>query len=206
MPIVTRIRRPTLDHRRRCLQLLLPTMCIVIFGAFDSRATASRSAKPAPIATREAPAGPFMDVSGALHAIRDRVLDQSRREDREYVGGILGTPSGEVRYTIGRAAAGVDRVTFGVPVPTNRRLIGFWHTHGRHGVLRNRFSKEDAEIVTQTGLPLYLITPAGEIRELGLNDVHRSKRGGRSLLKSAAPRRGRLVAGNLDSWRRAHLQ
>ena len=129
-----------------------------------------------------------MDVPRTLQAIAGQYLARSVREDREYAGGILVDTSGQFRHSVGRNPAGVDRVTFSVPLPPGYRLVGFWHTHGAPGVLRDAFSADDANLVRSTALPLYLITPAGRLKVLKPKHVERRAATirGRSLFRTKA--------------------
>lgn len=101
-----------------------------------------------------------------LNRVKDQFLDDSIWRDREYVGGIFQHADGSFGFSYGRGHSGQDQVRFRVQVHAGTEIVGFWHTHGAHGPGRTLFSPVDAELVRQTGLPFYLITPAGEIRVL----------------------------------------
>ena len=110
--------------------------------------------------------GEFVSVLNAVQMAGGHYLEPSKRTDREYVGGILKSDDGSYRYTAGHAESRDDAVSFRVSVQSGYRLVAFWHTHGRPGRARELFSAKDANLVTEQGLPFYLITPTGRIRVL----------------------------------------
>jgi hypothetical protein len=112
-------------------------------------------------------------LESGLVELRDRFLDDSVVADREHVGGVLQGPDGEFRFTHGVAPVNRDRVRFRIPVPDDHELIAFWHTHGAPGHHRELFSPDDAALVRETGLPFFLIDPAGTLRVLHPDAPHR---------------------------------
>ena len=151
-----------LMDRLRCLYLLISTLLSV-------------SQVNATVAT-EVLNWQMPTLPGGLERIKDQFLDISTQRDIEYVGAVLKTPEGLYQFTYGRGLPGQDRVSFSVRRPLNLELVGFWHTHGASGAARAFFSPTDAELVRQTGLPFYLITPAGEIRVLKPDHVAAPRR------------------------------
>jgi len=125
-----------------------------------------------------------------MERLRDEFLAASGRGDREHVGAVLRLPDGRYRFTQGVGRRGQDTVRFGFERPQRATLVGFWHTHGEAGAARHLFSPTDAELVRQSGLPFYLITPDGGIRVLAPEHVDAHTRvmvaPGRSALR--APR------------------
>ncbi|MEE8042076.1 MAG: DUF4329 domain-containing protein, partial [Pseudomonadales bacterium] len=108
--------------------------------------------------------GEFESILYAVQSAGRQYHEPSRRTDREYVGGILKNNDGRYRYTAGHAESRDNAVSFRVSVQSGYRLVAFWHTHGRPGRARELFSAKDANLVTEQGLPFYLITPTGCIR------------------------------------------
>lgn len=97
----------------------------------------------------------------------------SQRLDVEYVGVILSdVTKGRLRSNAGRGCRGVDR--FALRVTELHGAVALWHTHGSAGPLRSYFSTSDAGLVRDTGLPLYLITAAGQIRVLTTKAVRKA--------------------------------
>ena len=118
-------------------------------------------------------------IEAGLERIKAQFLDTSIREDTEFVGAVLRAGDGNYEFTQGHGLPGQDRVTFRIQRPHHTEVVGLWHTHGGHGPSRSVFSPTDAELVRQTGLPFYLITPEGEIRVLRPEHVKRPFRGSR---------------------------
>ena len=125
-----------------------------------------------------------------LNRIKDNYLDDSIWRDREYVGGIFRHTDGSFGFSYGRGHSGQDQVRFRVQVHAGTEIVGFWHTHGAHGPGRALFSPVDAELVRQTGLPFYLITPAGEIRVLRPTHLRQQRAPGAIFGRTARLPRG----------------
>ena len=119
-----------------------------------------------------------MSIEAGLDRLKEQFLDLSVREDTEFVGAVLRTAEGTYEFTQGHGKPGRDRVSFRIQRPADAEIVGLWHTHGAHGPTRAVFSPTDAELVRQTGLPFYLITPAGEIRVLRPEHVESLSAGG----------------------------
>lgn len=105
-------------------------------------------------------------IETGLDRLKEQFLDLSVRHDTEFVGAVLQNADGGYEFTHGRGQPGQDRVSFRIKRPEDAEIVGLWHTHGAHGPTRAVFSPTDAELVRQTGLPFYLITPDGEVRVL----------------------------------------
>ncbi len=118
----------------------------------------------------------FDSVTRALGFAHERVGAESVRTDTEFVGTLTRGKDGYT-MTFFRGCAGEDG--FRLRVGTGQRLIAVWHTHGRPGWLRERFSFEDVKLVQQLGVPMILILPDGRARVLNVRDA---QRGGRQRL------------------------
>ena len=105
-------------------------------------------------------------IEAGFQHLKEHILDKSIRTDTEYVGAVLRTADGSYEFTQGHGKPGQDRVSFRIQRPKEARIVALWHTHGAHGPARSIFSPTDAELVRQTKLPFYLITPDGEVRVL----------------------------------------
>ena len=145
---------------------------VALFGLLTSQSVAA-SVLTAPLDWR---AGSIED---GLDRIKKQFLDASIERDTEFVGAVLQRPDGSYEFTQGHGRPGQDRVTFRIQRPGNTEVVGLWHTHGAHGPTRAVFSPTDAELVRQTGLPFYLITPEGEVRVLRPEHVQKRFRGAR---------------------------
>ncbi len=108
----------------------------------------------------------FGTAEAAVRTLATARLDDSRRHDREWVGGVLRTADGRYRITEGVGCAGQDTVTFSVPVTPRTELVAFWHTHGDAGQARHLFSPDDGRVVSDTGKYFYLMTPDGTLKVL----------------------------------------
>lgn len=126
------------------------------------------------------------DLNAGLIRLKEQVLDRSLAEDVEFVGAVLRRDDGQFAFTQGRGLPGQDQVTFRIRRPEDAEIVGLWHTHGAHGPARAVFSPTDAELVRQTGLPFYLITPEGEVRVLRPEHVAGAKRSAWSARGSVA--------------------
>jgi len=113
----------------------------------------------------------FDSIGEAVYFAATTWLEDSRRFDREWVGGILQHPDGRYLLSAGAGCSGQDTVTFSVPITPGIELAAFWHTHGGDGYARNWFSEDDARLVVDAGLDFYLITPGGEIKVLQPEDL-----------------------------------
>lgn len=145
----------------------------------------------------------FASEVEAIQAAADAFLSRSRAKDAEFVGGILLSTGGRYRLTVGEGQKGQDSITYAVGRRADEMLLALWHTHGTSGPGRNFFSPQDVRLVQEHGLPLYLITPAGQIRVLVPEAAAVRARRAPVGLRSAAraPRgalRGQLVQG---PWR-----
>ena len=154
-------------RRSGCLSLLLAALSLLA----TQNATASVMTAPMQWQAESIEAG--------LARIKDQFLDVSIERDTEFVGAVLRAEDGSYEFTQGRGLPGQDRVTFRIQRPSDTEIVGLWHTHGAHGPTRSVFSPTDAELVRQTGLPFYLITPDGEVRVLRPEYLTRSFRGSR---------------------------
>jgi len=105
-------------------------------------------------------------LEAGFDRLKEQFLDLSIRNDTEFVGAVLQAADGHYEFTHGQGKPGQDKVTFRIQRPSDTRIVALWHTHGNHGPSRAVFSRTDAELVRQTGLPFYLITPDGEVRVL----------------------------------------
>lgn len=132
-------------------------------------ALASTAALPAPdcglVRTRDIGID-FASAEAAVRTLATARLDDSRRHDREWVGGVLRTDEGHFRITEGVGCGGQDTVTFSVPVTRRAELVAFWHTHGDDGHARDLFSPDDGRVVSATGKHFYLMTPDGTLKVL----------------------------------------
>lgn len=145
----------------------------------------------------------FDSEVAAIQAAADAFLAHSRATDAEFVGGVLRARDGNYRLTVGRGEAGQDSITYAVGRRAGEMLLALWHTHGTSGPGRNFFSPRDVRLVQEHRLPLYLITPSGQIRVLVPEEAALGARRASMSLRSAvrAPRgslRGQLVQG---PWR-----
>jgi hypothetical protein len=108
----------------------------------------------------------FTTSVDALRAMAKSVLEESLTYDVEFAGALYSTPPHGVRVSVGRGCPGADSIEFAVPRLDGQAPIAYWHTHGRHGFARDRFSPDDAALVLREQRPFFLITPRGEIRVL----------------------------------------
>ena len=115
----------------------------------------------------------FATAVDALRAMAESVLDESVTYDIEFAGALYSTPPHGVRVSVGRGCPGADSIEFAVPRVDGHSPIAYWHTHGRDGFARDRFSPDDAALVLREQRPFYLITPRGQIRVL---EPHTAKR------------------------------
>lgn len=134
------------------------SMTILILSLLSQTATASVLTKPLNWHTQTLETG--------LDRLKEQFLDLSIQQDREFVGAVLRRADGTYAFTHGQGKPGQNKVSFRIQRGVDTRIIGLWHTHGDYGPARAVFSPTDAELVRQTGLPFYLITPEGEIRVL----------------------------------------
>ena len=91
---------------------------------------------------------------------------RSYREDREYIAAIL-EENGAYTVFVQVGVQGRDDVSIKVRRRKSQTINSFWHTHGAPGSHRERYSSTDSKTVRATGLPFYLVTPAGTIKVLG---------------------------------------
>ncbi len=124
-------------------------------------------------------------IEVGLAHLKAQILDESVRADTEFVGAVLQNADGTYEFTQGRGKPGQDRVSFRIRRPEEAEIVALWHTHGDHGPTRAVFSPTDADLVRQTGLPFYLITPDGEVRVLRPEHV-------------AKPAAGRWIKGTMS--------
>ncbi len=124
----------------------------------------SQSANATVLTTPLAWRAPTLEIG--LYRLKEQFLDLSIRDDSEFVGAVLRSADGSYEFTHGHGEPGQDKVSFRIQRPIDTEVVGLWHTHGGHGPAREVFSPTDAELVRQTGLPFYLITPDGEVRVL----------------------------------------
>jgi hypothetical protein len=125
----------------------------------------------APIQTRMLGTMEYESKIDAIKALGHKFLADSITEDVEYMGAILKTPTGTYRVSHGKSRPGQNRFHFTVLRPESLTVIAYWHTHGAHGDLRDKFSVTDTQTVIKTGLPFYLITPAGGLKMLNLSET-----------------------------------
>ena len=111
----------------------------------------------------------YESKTDAIKALGQKFLANSIKEDVEYMGAILETPTGTYRVSHGKSKPGQNRFRFTMLRPESLKVIACWHTHGAHGDLRDKFSVTDTQTVLKTGLPFYLITPKGELKLLDLS-------------------------------------
>ena len=126
----------------------------------------------------------FPTVAELLMDLKARYWRRSLRGDKEHVGAIYFRPGYGYSASHGTGRTGQDRVSFRVPRLRDSQIVAYWHTHGAPGFARHLFSGHDAQLVVDTGLPFYLITPNGELRVLAPKDV--SRRGPRRPVHSIA--------------------
>ena len=121
----------------------------------------------------------FPSMRAALDRAHSLVGDASVRTDTEYVGVIARRQDG---YAISffRGCAGED--SFELRVPPTQRVVAIWHTHGRPGLFRDRFSHEDAALVRTLRVPMILLLPDGDARVLRVREASRPSR--RSLARA----------------------
>jgi hypothetical protein len=115
----------------------------------------------------------YANVVAAVDAMRREHLERSVRSDREFVGAVVENGSGGYWTSVGSGCSGQNTVTFAVQVPPRAQVAAFWHTHGAPAASRDLFSPDDIDLVRNTGLDFYLITPRGELRVLRPGDVVR---------------------------------
>lgn len=108
----------------------------------------------------------FATELDALRTLASMVLDESVTYDVEFAGALYAHGTAGVRVSLGRGCPGADSIVFTVPRLDGERPTAYWHTHGRGGFERDRFSPDDAALVLREQRPFYLITPRGEIRVL----------------------------------------
>lgn len=116
-----------------------------------------------PIRTRPLAGQVFASEIAAIEALRAHCLEESRQTDAEHVGAILVNEQGQYLVTHGQAEPGQTKVDFLVLRPATTRTVALWHTHGAKGRRTERFSIADHDVVRDTGLPFYLISPSGQI-------------------------------------------
>ena len=116
-------------------------------------------------------------IEVGLEHLKGEILDRSIREDTEFVGAVLQKADGTYEFTQGNGKPGQDKVSFRIRRPEGAEIVALWHTHGGHGPTRAVFSPTDAQLVRQTGLPFYLITPDGEVRVLRPEHVEKEAAG-----------------------------
>jgi hypothetical protein len=115
----------------------------------------------------------YANVVAAVDAMRREHLQRSVRSDREFVGAVVENGSGGYWTSVGSGCSGQNTVTFAVRIPARAQVAAFWHTHGAAAASRDLFSPDDIDLVRDTGLDFYLITPRGEVRVLRPGDVAR---------------------------------
>jgi len=148
--------------------------------------------------TNRVPAGNqvYATELGAVIAAVNRYNPVSIAEDREFIGAILVGDAGYI-FTVSAGKRGQDRVSARIEVPEGFEVSAFWHTHGRAGPLRDRFSNLDSQLVLTWNKPFYLATPGGRLRVLQPDAARRaptrSRRIGRFEKRRYA--KGELVAG-----------
>lgn len=119
----------------------------------------------------DASIGTFENYSSLFMYIKSEVLPVSIATDTEYVGLVYRHRNG-LHSVLARGCPGADQFSFKYKRNTN--LVSVWHTHGAPGYLREAFSPEDAILVQILEVPLYLISPSGNVRVLGLASAARS--------------------------------
>lgn len=128
-------------------------------------------------------AGPawYDSAEAAVVAAANRYNPASIAADTEYIGAVLRGPGGYT-YTVARGEPGADRVSARIRIPAGAELVAFWHTHGARANVRRYFSRVDAALVAEYGLPFYLADHTGRLKVL--------RPGHRRLSASAATRLG----------------
>jgi hypothetical protein len=143
-----------------CQRLLYVALCVPLYCV----------ACPDLVTTHVRP-GVFPSELAAVRALAATVLADSVAGDIEFAGGLYHLRDGGIRVSVGRGCPGADTIRFAVPLLDGAAPVAYWHTHGRDGFARERFSPDDARLVLNTRCPFYLITPRGQIHVLDLPTV-----------------------------------
>jgi hypothetical protein len=111
-----------------------------------------------------APGDPYKTPRDAAAEALREVFCKSVREDREYGGRIVKNPDGTYTYTAPRRGTrhGYEHT---MPAPTNN--AGRYHTHGAKSphYEDETFSDTDETGAMVEGVPSYLATPSGQMKE-----------------------------------------
>lgn len=143
-------------HRKLlCVALCVPLHCVACPDLVITQVRASA----------------FESELSAMRMLAATVLPDSIAEDVEFAGALYRLDDGEIRVSVGRGCPGADTITFAAPLLDGVAPIAYWHTHGRDGYARDRFSPNDARLVLNTRCPFYLITPRGQIHVLDVASV-----------------------------------
>ncbi|TQV84094.1 DUF4329 domain-containing protein [Exilibacterium tricleocarpae] len=133
--------------------------------------------------------GHFASIEQAVVAATNRFNPYSIREDREYMGAVLrhkhpgqGTGAPAFTYTAAAGHAHQDRITLKLKIPSDYKIVAFWHTHGAEHWSRRYFSDVDTRLAKDWNLPFYLADFSGLLRVY--------KPGGRTLSHTQARRLG----------------
>ncbi len=110
----------------------------------------------------------FDSVRVTLDFAHEKVGAESVRTDTEFVGTVTRDDDG-YGITLFRGCAGEDG--FRLRLGSVHQLVAIWHTHGRPGWLRERFSFEDVRLVRRLGVPMILLLPDGRARVLNVRDA-----------------------------------
>ena len=157
-------------------------VCLALIAATHAQAARDRSENPAEVVTTHATERYHPNIRTLLDHLSQVAVPSSRRSDREHVGAIFQRHDGFYTASHGAAPNGRDEVSFRVPRLSGHTLVAYWHTHGRDGWFRDRFSETDARLVQRTGRPFYLFTPGGDIRVLAPGALRHGRASGRRSL------------------------
>ena len=154
----------------------------------------------APVTTELIAGASHASVIDVVAAMGARYLRTSIEEDREYFGAVLADAAGRFWATSGRGGSGANAFSMKVRLRAGYHIVAFWHTHGRPGHARDRFSDNDAELVRQHAAPLYLVTPRGQIRVLTpLHMAEAPRRAARSTVRLPRGAHAGVLVGRIDT-------
>ena len=146
----------------------------------------------------------WVPSSGAVEANVDAVATSlakcfhamSVRDDREYTAAIVSDTNG-YSVQIEVSEPGLDVAWMTIRLKAGQSLVGLWHTHGRRGFGRERFSAADVALGRRLGVTMYLTNPKGQLRRL---DPPRRENG-----RPSQPEQGTLLGHVLQKdWRCEH--
>ena len=107
----------------------------------------------------------FPSIDQAVTALSYCYHTASVEENREYIAAIF--ESANIYQVAAQPGSrGGDEVTLRVRRREDQTLVALWHTHGAEGFARAYFSRMDAKVSRQLGLPFFLTDPGGVIRRL----------------------------------------